>query len=188
VSNAQYIVSKALKAACILLIGIALSGNMLIAAVTVTPATGGTNISADNAANAATPAWTTLGNIVITEGAKTDFATGTGVTLILTSPAGWEFNTGASVSTTVTGGAGGQNVAVTNVAIASSTITLTLTVSATTKTDILTIIGVQIRSTEGGNLPASGNILRTAANPGTATITGITNNSTNFGSLSQVIG
>ena len=35
------------------------------AAVTVTPASGGTNISADNAANATTPAWTTLGNIVM---------------------------------------------------------------------------------------------------------------------------
>ncbi|MHB1050004.1 MAG: beta strand repeat-containing protein [Bacteroidota bacterium] len=187
-SNVQYIVSKGLNAVWLLLIGIALSGNILFAAVTVTPATGGTNISADNAANASVPAWTTLGNIVITEVAKGDFATGTGVTLILTTPAGWEFNTGASVGTTVTGGAGGQNVSVTNVTLASTTITLTLTVSATNKTDILTITGVQVRSTEGGNLPASGNILRTAANPGTATITGITNNSTNFGSLSQVIG
>src|ERR1041384_3160044 len=42
--------------------------------VAVTPATGGTNISADKAQNATSPAFTTLGNIVITEGAEPDFS------------------------------------------------------------------------------------------------------------------
>ncbi|MCX6120398.1 MAG: hypothetical protein NTX44_02110 [Ignavibacteriales bacterium] len=160
-----------------------------LAAVTVTAATGGTNISADKAANATSPAWTALGNIVITEGANGDFATGTGVTFILTAPAGWQFNTPGSVSTTVTGGTGGnQNVAVTNTSVTASTITLTLSIGGTNKTDILTIIGVQVQPIDGGNLPGSGNILRTSANPGTATVTGITNGTTNFGSLSQVVG
>ena len=45
------------------------------AAVTVTAATGGTSISADKAANAASPSYTALGNIVITEGNNGDFAT-----------------------------------------------------------------------------------------------------------------
>ena len=66
------------------------------AAVTVTPASGGTNISADNAANATTPAWTTLGNIVIAEGATGDIPGGLiGATLILTAPTNWQFNSAA---------------------------------------------------------------------------------------------
>src|SRR5206468_11310911 len=50
------------------------------------------------------------------------------------------------------------------------------------------ISGIQVQATEGGNVSASGNILRTSANPGTATIVGITNNITNFASLSQAVG
>ena len=68
------------------------AANVTQAAVTVTAATGGTNISADKAQNATAPAFTTLGNIVILEGANGDFATGTGVTLILTAPSGWRFS------------------------------------------------------------------------------------------------
>ena len=44
------------------------------ASVSVTVATGGIGISADKAYNATTPAYSTLGNIVITEGANADFA------------------------------------------------------------------------------------------------------------------
>src|SRR5437867_4425791 len=64
--------------------------------VTVTAATGGTGLSADNAQNGAAPTFTTLGNIVITEGAKADFAdtAGVGKTLVLTVPSGWQFNAG----------------------------------------------------------------------------------------------
>ncbi|MFA6469683.1 MAG: hypothetical protein WCW35_12350 [Bacteroidota bacterium] len=183
--NYQSIVSKTIKTAGLLLAAIVLCGNMLFATVTVTAATGGTNISADKAANAVTPLFTTLGNIVITEGAKGDFAIGTGVTMILSAPSGWQFNTGASVTTTVTGGSGGQNVTVTNVAVASTTITLTMTVAATNKTDILTIIGIEVQATDGANVPNAQSIFKTG---GTATITGITNSVTNLGSLSQAVG
>src|SRR5437667_12207419 len=58
---------------------------MTQAAVTVTAATGGTNVSADRAQNGAAPAYSTLGNIVIQEGANGDFATGNHRTLILTA-------------------------------------------------------------------------------------------------------
>lgn len=159
--------------------------------VVVTAATGGTNISADKAANATSPAWTTLGNIVISEnGNNASFAVGTNVTLILTAPAGWQFNSAETVTATVTLGSGGgsPNVAVNSVSVATSTITLNLTVSATNKYDILTISGVQVGATNGAALPSSGNILRTAGNPGTATINGIVNGTTNFGSLSQIVG
>src|ERR1700746_455628 len=50
------------------------------ATVTVTAATGGATISADTAANAASPAWTSLGPIVIAEGAAADFGAGTNIT------------------------------------------------------------------------------------------------------------
>lgn len=66
------------------------------AAVTVTAGTNGTNISADKASNATSPAYTTLGNIIIDENATADFpASQTNRTFILTAPTNWMFNTGA---------------------------------------------------------------------------------------------
>ena len=59
----RFLVSSAL----LLFLGVSAYGN-----VTVTPASGGTNLSADKAANATLPAWTTLGNIVIAEVANDD--------------------------------------------------------------------------------------------------------------------
>src|SRR3984957_11399474 len=84
-------------------LAIGFSGNGRIhAAVTVSPATGGTNISADTAANAPAPAWTTLGAITITEGTNTpgDFAAGSGKTLVLATPGGFQFNTAQIPSVT----------------------------------------------------------------------------------------
>src|SRR6266581_7991434 len=63
--------------------------------VMLTEPTGGNNIPADKALNSTNGAgFTALGNIVITEGVNTDFANGTGVTMILTIPDGWRFNAG----------------------------------------------------------------------------------------------
>jgi len=154
------------------------------ASVSVTVATGGIGISADKAYNATTPAYSTLGNIVITEGANADFAAQSGTTLILTAPSGWQFNAGVgSVSFTAS-----RNITSAAISVSSSAITVTISVTGTSLTDALTISGIQVQATVGGTLPASGNILRTTANPGTATIAGITNGTTNFGSLSQVAG
>src|ERR1041385_4986275 len=139
--------------------------------VTVTTATGGTNRSADLAVNAAAPGYSSLGNIVIGEGANGDFGAGTNVTLILTAPSGWTFQAGAgSVSHTA-----GANISASSISVTNSAATITLTIGGTNKTDQLTISGIKVQATEGGNIPASGNILRTAANPGNATIAGITN-------------
>src|SRR6185503_6787933 len=81
------------------------------AAVIITNATGGTNISADTAQNAAVPSFTTLGNIVILEGATGDFATGSSVTLMLTAPTGWRFNAGiGAASATKVSGTGSPEV------------------------------------------------------------------------------
>src|SRR5437879_4188103 len=76
--------------------GLALcAANITQAAVTVTAATGGNNISADKALNSTNgAAFTALGNIVITEGAASDFGAGANQTLILTLPSGWRFNAG----------------------------------------------------------------------------------------------
>ncbi|MHB9019408.1 MAG: fibronectin type III domain-containing protein [Minisyncoccota bacterium] len=155
------------------------------AAVAITAATGGTNISADNAANAASPAWTTLGNIVITSQANNDFAkNATNATLILTIPSNWAFNAGVG-----SGSVSGTGITFNSISVTASIITVTYTRTNTNSSNAsLTISGIQVRSTDGSLLPNSGNILRTAANPGTGTIIGITNDVTNFGSLSQVVG
>ena len=174
--------------AFILICGLALlCPPQALANVTVTAATGGTNISADKAQNASAPAFTTLGNIVISENANGDFALGTGITLILTAPAGWRFNSPGSVTTTVSA-SGTPDVVVNSVTVTASTITLNLTVIDNKRGDTLTIIGVQVQAIDGAALPSAGNILRTSGNPGTAVIAGITNNVTSFGSLSQVVG
>lgn len=158
--------------------------NPAFAAVTVTPASGGTNLSADNAQNASVPAFTTLGDIVITEGAKGDFAKQTGATLILTAPTNWSFSPGVGSVTF----ASGSNISAASIVVTATTATITYTTGGTNKFDVMTISGLRVRANDGATLPSAFNIVRTAASPGTGTIAGITNDSTNFGSLSQVVG
>ncbi len=159
-------------------------------AVNVTAATGGTNISADLAVNGATPSATTpLGNIVITEVANGDFPTATGKTLILTAPSGWQFNAGVGSATfNKVSGSGGPEGLINSTTVTATTITVNYDITNTSQINNITISGIQVQATEGGSIPASGNILRTSGNPGTATITGVTNGTTNFGSLSQAVG
>ncbi|HEY6193143.1 MAG TPA: Ig-like domain repeat protein, partial [Bacteroidota bacterium] len=159
------------------------------------PGAGGTNLSADLAANGAAQAYTTLGNIVITEQSNGDFANSSGAsrTLILTAPSGWRFNAGVG------------NVAAANskdivngsesIVIGSTTLTVTFAVNGTSKTDVLTISGIQVQATDGGAIPSSGSIYRDTTNRGTESIAGILSTSntsgsggTNFGSLSQAVG
>ncbi|MFH1800918.1 MAG: filamentous hemagglutinin N-terminal domain-containing protein, partial [Candidatus Omnitrophota bacterium] len=152
------------------------------AGVAITAATGGTGISADNAADASSPAWTTLTDIVIAESNKKDFnKETTNVTLVLTAPAGWTFNAGIGTVSHITG----KDISSSSISVTSSTVTVTLTVgSESSSGDAITIHGIQVQALQGAALPSSGNILSS----GTATINGITNGSTNFGSLSQVAG
>ena len=155
--------------------------------VSVTAASGGANVSADKALNGAVPAFTTLGNIVIAEPVnpfKADFATGTNKTLILSAPVGWRFNAGVgSVSF-----ASGNNITAASISVATSNLTVTLTVSGSNAIDSLTLSGLQMQAVEGGTLPVAGSIVRSSGNPGTASIAGITNDVTSFGPLSQAIG
>src|SRR5690349_20035908 len=71
--------------------------------VTITTATGG-SMSADKAANATVPVYTTLGNIVLAEGASGDFSIGINVTLTFNAPAGYVFNASAAVTASAQNG------------------------------------------------------------------------------------
>jgi hypothetical protein len=68
--------AKALTALSALFLGGFFVAHTLLAAVTVTPATGGTNISIDTSSASAGFAWTSLSNIRFTESAAADIAIG----------------------------------------------------------------------------------------------------------------
>ncbi len=170
-----------------------LTGSAL-GAVTVTPASGGGSISADTAANAAAPAWTSLGSIVIAEPSNSKGDIGGG-TLILKAPAGFQFNSAATPSLTFSAG---QDITAASIAVTDpTTLTVTLTVSGSSARDTLTIGGttpVQVRPIAGTPLP-SGNIYRPTSGGGTAVINGVTatantsgSGGTSFGALKEVVG
>src|SRR5262249_11597971 len=172
-----------------------LLADRLFASVTITAATGGTNISADKAANASSPAWTTLGPIVIAERNKFDFSAGSGVTLVFRAPAGFEFNTSSPPNITFTSG---QDITSASISFSnSSNLAITLNVGGTSGTDQLTIgntNSLQVRPTAGTPL-ASGQLFRPQSGGGSAVISGITTSTntdgsggSNFGSLSEVVG
>jgi hypothetical protein len=162
--------------------------------VNLTPASGGGSISADTAANAATPAWTSLGSIVIAEPSNSKGDIGGG-TLILKAPTGFEFNSTSTPSIAFTAG---QNITAATIAVTNpTTLTITLTVSGSTLRDTLTIGGttpVRVRPVAGTPLP-SGNIYRPTSGGGTAVIVGVTatanasgSGGTSFGALREVAG
>src|SRR5262245_9287455 len=72
--------------------------------ISITPASGGSALSADTAGIGGSGAWTTLGPITIAEGNKSDISSGSGVTLILRAPGGFEFNAGSMPSISFTAG------------------------------------------------------------------------------------
>jgi hypothetical protein len=164
------------------------------AAVSVTGASGGGSISADTAANATTPAWTSLGSITIAEpsGSKGDIGGGT---LILKAPAGFEFNPTPTPSIAFTAG---RNITAASIAATdSTTLTVTLSVTGSNSADKITIgetTPVRVRSIAGTPLP-TGNIYRPTPGGGTAVIAGITatantdgSGGTSFGALREVAG
>ncbi len=155
--------------------------------VTVTAATGGTNIPSSKAQNGPSPAYTTLGNIVITEQVDTDFSQNqTNSTLILTAPSNWTFNPGIGSVSFAGTSPGSADLILATVSVTSGVITITFsTDSNANKSDVMTISGIQVRAVDGTIIPANGNIFRTVGNPGTGVIAGITNGATSFGALSQ---
>src|SRR5205814_8420587 len=81
-----------------------------------------------------------------------------------------------------------QDITTASLDVSATTITVTLTVGATANSDTLTISGIQVQASEGGDIPAAGSIFRASADPGTASIAGITDDVTDFGALSQTVG
>lgn len=146
-----------------------------LATVTVTPATGGTNLTVGTFAPLSGPS--------ITEGATGDIGTGN---IVLQAPAGFQFDPSQSVTATVAnqGTCTGLDTLQLNGA-SSQTVTPTanqITVTVTRQTSLLcrariTWSGIHVKATASG----SGNITKA---PGGSAIQGVTNNSTNFGTLS----
>ncbi|MES2410666.1 MAG: YDG domain-containing protein [Bacteroidota bacterium] len=152
--------------------------------VTVTSATGGINLSADKAANATTPAYTTLGDITIRESNKADIAGfSNSKTFTITPPTGWSFNAGIGSVSAPFSPTGDITAISINVTI--SSIIVTYSTNNDNRTDTITISGIQVRATDGANLPGSGNMLFSAL---TSPISGIAAGTTTAGSLSQVVG
>src|SRR5213075_651862 len=112
----------------------------------ITSPTGGNNVSADKALNSTNgAAFTALGNIVITEGAATDFAAGNNQTLILTIPSGWQFNPGVgTVIPTVS-----RNITAATISVTASNLTVTFSVNGTDKLDVLTMGGLPVQALDG---------------------------------------
>lgn len=153
----------------------------------VTTPNNGTGISADKAANSTNwAAYTLLNNIVIWEWANTDFwISQSNVTLILTPPNNWKFKTGSwTISYTA-----GMDITAATINVASTGATITYSTNgAPNRIDTMTISWLQIQAISGNIIPASGNILRTCANSGTATMNWIICDSTNFWTFSQIAG
>src|SRR6266404_5909647 len=153
----------------------------LRADVIVTEPVGGNDVSTDKAVNSTNGAgYVALGNIVLTEGATSDFSPGNGQTLILTAPGGWRLNPAAAASVSFLNS---RDITAASVAVTTSNITVTFSVGGTSKFDTLTISGVQVQPLNGATDPNAGYIVNLSANPGTASIAGIQPDLTTFGLL-----
>jgi hypothetical protein len=168
--------------AFLLIITALLLTNGAFANVGITPAPGSVNSCAFPTS------YVTLGNIVINEGNDADFSMPTrnqDYTLILSAPANFEFRPGfGNIANT-----GNGDITSLSIAVTASTITITYSSNNSNpagnradEDDVITISNIQFR---GITAPSSGNILRTGGNPGTGTIAGIVNGSTNFGTLTS---
>ena len=148
-----------------------LAGMAVAASPTVTPATGGTAITADSAAAApGTGAYTTLVGPSIAESTPGDVAAGT---IVLDAPSGFEFLAGPGAASKNTG----CNLVLASVAATAASVTLTITGTSSTTACVITFSGIRVRPTVGTPLQG-GNI----SNSGT------TGPSGNWGTLTEVEG
>ena len=151
--------------------------------VVITKATSGINISADKASNAASPAFTALGNIVIRENLRTDIPNpSAGGTFTISAPQGWKFK---SATGTITANGPPNDIISKSITVTANTIIINYTTNTANNIDILTISGIQIQCSNGADVPGTGELLFTSVSP---SISGIINNVTSAGSLSQIAG
>ena len=140
----------------------------------ITPATGGSAISADNA----NTTYTALTGPFVQEGFIGEF-TATG-TFVLTAPTGYEWNTGGTINVTEAPAFGGStelNASFTSVT--ATDVTFTVDVASSTNPGQLEFTGLEIRPTTGV-IPNTGNI----TNTGTTGQGG----GTNYGTITMVPG
>ena len=162
-----------------------------IGVATITPASGGTGISIDTTSGGGTGAWTALGSITgptITETAVGQISVGVH---ILSLAAGWEFNQ----SQNVTIGVGAVGGVATKLALAASVVTPGVTTIAfqvmvpssddadpnLANPSALNFSNIQVRPT--GTTVNSVNMTHSGA-----AIAGVTNGTTNFGTVGSVGG
>ena len=182
--NGFYPNMKTTALRALLLVALACNPPALHADVTIASPMGGNNLSADKALNSTNgPAFTALGNIVITEGLTTDFDSGADQTFILTAPPGWQFKAGTGTVTFT----GSRDITAASIAVTASDATITFTTSGTAQLDVMTIGGLQVQALDGANAPAD-YIRCSFDNPGTAYIAGIEQDYTMFGLLNQIPG
>ena len=157
------------------------------ASITVTPATGGTTVSADTNTTNGTATWTTLTGPTVTEGAYQDFPSSG--TFILQAPSGFSFNTAATVTATTTriSGSGTCFGFSSGAAVpTASKITFTLNTrdggSSYTQCSVK-FSNIQVRPTAGTPL-----VDVDITDSGSASLKGITVNSTSLGALTEIAG
>lgn len=141
------------------------------AAAAVTPAGGGSSISADTNLAGGSGSTTLVGPSLVTAAAG-DLGVGS---IVLTSPAGFQFV--ASSASAGTTGAGCPTVG--PVVTTTTTVTIPITV-ASTGACTLTVSGLQVRPTLGTPLATTGNITNTGTSGPAA--------ATNYGTLTEVPG
>jgi hypothetical protein len=163
----------------VLLCGISYNSS---ATVSLSPATGGTNICANKAATGSAPAWTTLSSITILEGITDDIQGGSGSAitdvLVLNAPTGWQFNPASPISLSFSSGGNILSMAYT---ITATTLTVSLDVDGNFAPDVFSISGLQVQATSTS--AASGNIYASSVTGITGIVAGTSG--TNFGNLSQ---
>lgn len=168
---------KVLAVLTALFVGAFFVTSSLLAAVTVTPATGGTNISIDTTTAGGSGAWTTLGAVTITESQVGQISVGAH---ILNLPVGWEFKPNENVTI----GKNSSNISLNSQnIIASSATTLTFTVNSVSSDipAVLNFNGITVRPT--GTVVGTGDITHSGA-----FIADVTDGVTNFGTLTTVAG
>ena len=161
-----------------------LSAAITFGQVTVTPSSGGTELVRSTAQDGHLNVYTTLGDITIAETLDDDFKQSqSNATLILTAPTNWVFEAGVgSINYSA-----GNDITAHSLNVTATTITYTFTVAngnaGMDSFDTVAISGIRVQA-ETFTIPDSVSILRSSANAGSGTITGITNDITNFGYLS----
>ncbi|RNC85709.1 MAG: DUF2341 domain-containing protein [Balneola sp.] len=144
----------------------------------LTAATGGDAISADDASIAPSPAYTTLTGPRVQESFEGEFTNGG--TFVFTAPTGFEWNASGSPSASVLPAFGGSTeLAISAPIVTSTEITFTISAESASNPGEITFSNFEVRPTTG-TLPNTGNI----TNTGTTGLGG----STSYGTLTMVAG